>query len=54
MLSAVYGVAWAQVSLPTDLSIQPPDAGVAAGAWANGAWDGSTPTALIVEQADED
>ncbi len=54
------GVAWPQVPLPTDLSIQPPGASVPAadtafsGAWGNGAWDGSTPTALIVEQVDED
>ena len=46
--------------MPTDLSIQPPGAGVPAadaafsGAWGNGAWDGSIPTALIVEQVDED
>jgi dienelactone hydrolase len=59
MLSAVCGVASAQVPLPTDLSIQPPGAGVPAadaafsGAWGNGAWGGSIPTALIVEQIDE-
>ena len=57
---ALCGVAWAQVLLPTDLSIQPPGAGVPAedatfsGAWGNGAWDGSIPTAFIVEQVEED
>jgi dienelactone hydrolase len=60
LLSAMCSVASAQVSLPTDLSIQPPSASVPAedaafsGAWGNGAWDGSTPTALIVEQIDAD
>jgi dienelactone hydrolase len=57
---AMCGMAWAQVPLPTDLLIQPPGAGVPAadaafsGAWGNGAWDGSAPTVLIVEQVDED
>jgi dienelactone hydrolase len=60
LLFASRGVAWPQVPLPTDLSIQPPGASVLAadaafsGAWGNGAWDGSVPTALIVEQVDED
>ena len=60
MMTAVYSIASAQVPLPTDLSIQPPGTDVPAedaafsGAWGNGAWDGSTPTALIVEQVDED
>jgi hypothetical protein len=60
LLFASRGVAWPQVPLPTDLSIQPPDAGVPAadaafsGGWGNGAWDGSAPTALIVEQVGED
>jgi hypothetical protein len=54
------GVAWPQVPLPTNLLIQPPGADVPAadatfsGAWGNGAWDASAPTALIVEQVDED
>src|SRR5579863_7759733 len=58
LLTVVYSVASAQVPLPTDLSIQPPGTGVPAddaafsGAWGNGAWEGSTPTALIVEQVD--
>lgn len=60
MLIAVYGVASAQVPLPTDLLIRPPGTSVPpedaafSGAWGNGAWDGSTPTAVIVEQIDED
>jgi dienelactone hydrolase len=54
------GVAWSQAPLPPDLAIQPPAASVPAedaafsGAWGNGAWDGSIPTALIVEQVDAD
>jgi hypothetical protein len=60
MLSAVCSAASAQAPLPADLSIQPPGAGVPAadaafsGAWGNGAWGGSIPTALIVEQIDGD
>lgn len=57
---AVCGTAWPQVPLPSDLVIRLPGADVPAadaafsGAWGNGAWDGSTPTALIVEQVDAD
>ena len=60
ILSAVCNVARAQVPLPADLSIQPPGEGVPvadaafSGAWGNGAWRGTTPTALIVEQVDQD
>jgi dienelactone hydrolase len=56
---AWYRIACAQVPLPTDLSIKSPAADVPAedaafsGAWGDGAWDGSTPTALVVEQVNE-
>lgn len=60
MLTAVYTVASAQVPLPSDLLIRPPGTGVPpedaafSGAWGNGAWNGTTPTAFIVEQVEED
>lgn len=60
LLFAVRGVAWPQVPLLVDFSIQPPSAGVAAadaafsGAWGNAAWYGSIPTALIAEQIADD
>jgi dienelactone hydrolase len=60
LLCAAYGVAWSQVPLPADLSIQPPGTGVSAadaaflGAWGNGAWYGWIPTALVVERIDGD
>ncbi|HJU17419.1 MAG TPA: alpha/beta fold hydrolase [Stellaceae bacterium] len=56
VLATACGVAQAQVPLPKDLSIVAPGAGVPAadaafsGAWGNGAWYGTLPTALIVER----
>lgn len=60
LLLTLCRAAWAQVPLPSDLSVQPPSADVLpeyaafSGAWGNGAWYGSIPTALIVERVDED
>ncbi|HZU91708.1 MAG TPA: alpha/beta fold hydrolase [Stellaceae bacterium] len=56
VLVAACEVAHAQVPLPEDLAIAAPGADVPAadaalsGAWGNGAWEGTIPTALIVER----
>lgn len=56
LLLGSFGLAHSQVPLPPDLSIADPSPDVPAeeaafsGAWGNGAWDGTVPTALIVER----